>query len=203
VEYLIYGLTLGLGSGISPGPLMALVIAASLRSGLRGGLQVAVAPLLTDVPIVALALLVISRLPDQALRWIGIVGGLVVAWLGIELLRSGRTAELPPSDIGTSQPELELLRGVLVNFTNPHPYLFWISVGAPTVLDAWSKSPWQAAAFVGGFYVLLVGIKMVLAWALSQAQTVLSTRGYRTALVVSGCAMLVLAGNLLWQGIQG
>jgi threonine/homoserine/homoserine lactone efflux protein len=203
VEYLIYGLTLGLGSGISPGPLMALVIAASLRSGLRGGLQVAVAPLLTDVPIVALALLVISRLPDQALRWIGIVGGLVVAWLGIELLRSGRTAELPPSEIGTSQPELELLRGVLVNFTNPHPYLFWISVGAPTVLDAWSKSPWQAAAFVGGFYVLLVGIKMVLAWALSQAQTVLSTRGYRTALVVSGCAMLVLAGNLLWQGIQG
>jgi threonine/homoserine/homoserine lactone efflux protein len=203
VEYLIYGLTLGLGSGISPGPLMALVIAASLRSGLRGGLRVAVAPLLTDVPIVTLALLVINQLPDQALQWIGIVGGLVVAWLGIELLRSGRTAELPLSELEASQPELELLRGVVVNLTNPHPYLFWITVGAPTVLEAWSKSPWQAAAFVGGFYALLVGIKIALAWALSQAQAVLPTRGYRAALVASGCAMLILAGNVLWQSIQG
>jgi threonine/homoserine/homoserine lactone efflux protein len=182
---------------------MALVIAASLRSGLRGGLQVAVAPLLTDVPIVALALLVINQLPDQVLRWIGILGGLVVAWLGVELLRSGRTAKLPSSAVESSQADLELLRGILVNLTNPHPYLFWITVGAPTVLEAWGRSPWQAMAFVAGFYALLVGIKVVIAWALSRAQTVLSTRGYRASLAISGCAMLVLAGSLLWQGAQG
>ncbi len=202
MEYLLAGLTLGLAAGISPGPLMALVVAASLRSGLGGGLRVAVAPLLTDLPIVTLSILVMSRLPEAALRWVGVAGGLVVAWLGVELLRSVRTADLPQADAKASDPGAELLRGVVVNLTNPHPYLFWAAVGAPTVLDAWAKSAWQAIAFLAGFYALLVGTKVALAWGVSQAHGLLSTRAYRIALALSGCAMLVLAGNLLWQGVR-
>jgi len=52
MNYLILGLTLGLSAGITPGPLLTLVITASLRRGWAGGLQVALAPLITDAPII-------------------------------------------------------------------------------------------------------------------------------------------------------
>jgi threonine/homoserine/homoserine lactone efflux protein len=45
------GLVLGLSCGLAPGPLMALVLAQSLRHGAREGCKIALAPLLTDMPI--------------------------------------------------------------------------------------------------------------------------------------------------------
>jgi threonine/homoserine/homoserine lactone efflux protein len=203
MAYLIYGVTLGLGAGISPGPLTALVIAASLRSGLAGGLRVAVAPLLTDLPIVTLALVVTNRLPSGVLRWVGVAGALLVAWLGMELLRSARSAQLPQPGVQQTNPDAELLRGVLVNFANPHPYLFWGTIGAPALLEAWAASPWRAAAFLVGFYSLLVGTKIGLTWGVTRAHGLLTARGYRIALALAGGSMLALAVSLLWQGISG
>lgn len=63
--YLGLGLSMGLSAGISPGPLLALVITASLRSGLKGGLLVALAPLITDAPIIILSVVLANRLPRQ------------------------------------------------------------------------------------------------------------------------------------------
>ena len=64
----------------------------------------------------------------------------------------------------------DLLHGALINFLNPHPYLFWAAVGAPTVITAWRTQPAGAIAFIAGFYLLLVGSKIVLALLLSRAQ---------------------------------
>jgi threonine/homoserine/homoserine lactone efflux protein len=50
--FLSAGITLGLSAGFSPGPLSTLVISHSLRYGTREGVKVAMAPFITDVPIV-------------------------------------------------------------------------------------------------------------------------------------------------------
>ena len=41
MRYVLLGLTLGLGSGISPGPLLALVISTTLARGFKAGARVA------------------------------------------------------------------------------------------------------------------------------------------------------------------
>ena len=51
IDYFGKGTLLGLAAGFSPGPLTVLVIGETLRHGLRSGLQVAIAPILTDIPI--------------------------------------------------------------------------------------------------------------------------------------------------------
>lgn len=197
-SYLWWGLSMGLSAGISPGPLLALVIAASLRSGFRGGLRVALAPLLTDLPIIALALLVIGSLPSGSARWLGTAGGLVVVWIGIGILRSSRNGEaLVPG--ASSGARGELWRGVLVNGLNPHPYLFWTTVGGPTLVRGWRTSPWLALAFLIPFYVLLVGTKMLVAWFVSLRSGGLPQPWYRLLLVCCGVLMLVLGGLLIYQ----
>ena len=196
--YFFFGLGMGLSAGISPGPLLALVITATLRSGLGGGLRVALAPLLTDLPIIVLSVLLANLLSETALRWVGTLGGLVVIWLGIETLRSARKAALPGRG-GVARPNRELGRGVLVNALNPHPYLFWATVGGPTLVGSWRLSPWYALAFLLPFYILLVGSKMGIAWVVSRRSGNLSVVWYHRLLLGCGLLMLALGGWLLWQ----
>jgi threonine/homoserine/homoserine lactone efflux protein len=196
---LVLGLSTGLSAGLSPGPLLTLVVTASLRSGLAGGLRVALAPFVSDLPIVALSVLLIDQLPAAALRWVGIAGGLVVIWLGAEILRGARTASLPAEGEPGGDPRRELWRGAVVNLFNPHPYLFWLTVGGPTVVRGWQVSPWHALAFVASFYAMLVGSKMAVAWVVSRQRGRLSLIWYRRVLAACGLVMLALGGLLIWQ----
>lgn len=47
--FLSVGAVLGLSSGLSPGPLLALVISETLRHGVKAGVKVALAPIITDL----------------------------------------------------------------------------------------------------------------------------------------------------------
>jgi threonine/homoserine/homoserine lactone efflux protein len=197
MSYLMLGLTLGLAAGVSPGPLLTLVITASIQRGLAGGLRVALAPLITDLPIILLAVFVLNQMPDWVLRAITVAGGLVVIYIGIEILRSTRTATLTDSP---SQPGLansDLWRGALVNALNPHPYLFWATVGGPTLIASWQESNIYPLAFLGSFYALLVGSKIGIAWLVARQAGALSLVGYRRVLMVCGVAMLGLGLSLL------
>jgi len=59
----LLGLSLGLGAGLAPGPLLALVIRSTLQDGAAAGVRVAFSPLVTDVPIIAIALLLAGPCP--------------------------------------------------------------------------------------------------------------------------------------------
>lgn len=201
MTYLLLGLTLGFGAGISPGPLMALVVTASLRKGLDGGLQVALAPLITDLPIILLTLFVLDRMPDWTLRGLTIAGGLVVIYIGIEILRSARSATLDEGTAEVKEVSSELWRGVLVNALNPNPYVFWITVGSPTLLAGWRESSLYPLAFLVSFYSLLVGSKIVIAWLIDKRTEALSSVWYRRVLMVCGVVMIGL-GLLLLEGIS-
>ena len=197
--YISLGLSMGLNAGISPGPLLALVVTASLRSGLTGGLQVALAPLVSDLPIIALSVLLVGSLPPEATRWLGTLGGLVVVWMGVGAIRSGGRATLPGEGEAQSGPQRELWRGVVVNVLNPHPYLFWTMVGGPAIVTGWRESPLHALAFLVPFYVLLVGSKATIAFLVSRKAGGLSQLGYRRTLQGSG-VLLVAMG--VWLAVQ-
>jgi len=203
LTYLALGLSMGLSAGLSPGPLMTLVVTASMRSGLRGGLRVAMAPFLTDLPIILLSVLLLGHLPPGVLRWVGTVGGLVVIWLGVESIRSARKALLPVDAGSEVDPNRELWRGAAVNALNPNPYLFWATVGGPALVSGWRISPWHVLAFLVPFYTLLVGLQMVMAWLVSRQAGKLSLNWYRRALTGCGLLMLGLGVLLIWKTWTG
>lgn len=198
LAYLALGFSMGFSAGLSPGPLLTLVITASLRSGFGGGLRVALSPFLTDLPIILLSVLVSRSLPVSAFRWVGTAGAAVVIWLGIEALRASRHAQLPGQDVQAG-PQRELWRGALVNALNPHPYLFWMTVGGPALVASWRTSPWHTLAFLVSFYGLLIGIKIAVAWLVSRQAGNLSVVWYRRVLAGCGLLLFAMAALLLWQ----
>lgn len=194
--FLLAGALLGLSGGLSPGPLLALVVSETLQDGARGGIRVALAPLLTDAPIILLTIGLLLPLTnrDLPLALINISGGVYLVWLGIKNLRF-QGAQLTAVHRANS-----LHRGVIANFLNPSPYLFWLAIGAPTVLDAWRHSGLAVIAFIVAFYVLLVGSKVVLAVAVSYVRLALYSRGYILLMRGLGLLLIGYGGMLLVEG---
>ena len=191
---LLLGIALGLGAGISPGPLLGLVLTSTLKRGFGAGVRVALAPLLTDAPIVLLSLFVLESLPAPAVRALGVAGGAYVIYLGTQALRGARTAELSAARNASSRRDI--LRGALVNALSPHPWLFWLSAGGPLLVKAWGDAPVRGVMFLVGFYGLLVGTKIVVAVAAAAGRQKMSERWYQLALLAAG-VLLSVAGALL------
>jgi threonine/homoserine/homoserine lactone efflux protein len=187
------GILLGLSCGLAPGPLMALVLAQSLRHGACEGCKIALVPLLTDAPIILVTLVLATKLAALQ-RWLGvlsIVGGAFVLYLAIDAFRAEQL-----NAGGADVPSRSWLNGILVNLLSPHPWLFWLTVGAATLAKAMAESGWAAAAFLGGFYGLLVGSKLALAVAAARSRRLLAGRTYRwimriLAVLLAGFAVLL------------
>lgn len=197
-EYLMLGAALGLASGLTPGPLLTYTIVATLRGGWRAGVSVGSAPLITDAPIIALSLLVLHFLPLPVLRLLGIVGGLFVVYLGVETARAARHVDdiRPDEEVNVRR---EIGRGVLVNFLNPNPYLFWGTVGGPMLIQAYREQAIEAAVFLLVFYALLVGSHVGLALLVHRQRGWLQGMWYRRTLWALAVILVVLGARLIWQ----
>lgn len=193
VEALLLGLSIGLAAGISPGPLLFLVITSALRDGWRAGALAACAPLVTDLAVVALTLVVLSHLPHQALAALGVVGGLFVVWMGIQTLREAPSASLDSTG-ATALPPHALRRAATVNILSPHPWVSWSTALGPLTVRTWRGSELGAVALVAGFYVMLIGAKVAVAVLAGSSSHRLSERGYRAAL--RGAALLLAAAGV-------
>ena len=193
---LLLGLSLGLAAGVGPGPLLVLVVTSALQSGWRAGALVACAPLLSDVLVVAGVLLVLDQLPDNALSVLGVVGGLVVIYTGGRTLREARTADLTRPQQLRLSPTRALRRAATINVLSPGPWIFWATVLGPLTIATSQRSAVDAVTLVVGFYLGLVGAKLVLAALVAGQRRRLRPAGYRRALVGAG-ALLILTGAYL------
>jgi len=63
LSFLVLGAGIGFVAGVSPGPVLTLVVQETLRGGWPRGAAVAAGPLLADGPIIIVALLVAGKLP--------------------------------------------------------------------------------------------------------------------------------------------
>ncbi|RME59473.1 MAG: LysE family translocator [Caldilineae bacterium] len=202
MQSFLLGAGLGLGAGLSPGPLLTLVITTTLERGLRAGLQVALAPLLTDAPIIFVTVLFLRALPDGFLAGVSLLGGVFVCFLGWRALRDAAQTELF-SGTGSPPGVRDLWRGALVNALSPHPWLFWLGVGGPLLVQAGAVSIWEGMGFLGGFYGLLVGSKVLVAGGVASGRRRLSGVWQRRLMAGGGILLILLGLGLILEGIRG
>lgn len=204
-SYFVQGVALGFGSGITPGPFLALVIAASLRGGFRNGAIVSLSPLITDLPIVVACVSVLAQLPARGVAALSLAGSGVLAWYAYEAFRDARTASLAAMRTGAAavQPARHALRqGVIANLLNPSPWMFWITIGGPLLSESWSVGVMASASFLLPFYALLIGSKIAIAGAVGAGRSHLSDVGYRRLLSGAGLLLVGLAVSLLRSGVS-
>jgi threonine/homoserine/homoserine lactone efflux protein len=199
-DAILLGSLLGVFSGIVPGPFSALIAATALERGFWVGVRVAVVPLLTEVVALALTALLLDRLPEQVLGYMGMAGGVLVLWLA---WRTFRRAGDPPEAEPMRGSGRRILQSALVALLSPAPWVFWLLVGSPLFLASWRQGWVDGLAFLGSFLVWLVGIYVGIAAAAAYGQRRLGETGYRRLRMGTAWALLVAGGVLLWQSWEG
>jgi len=153
----------------------------------------------TDLPIIVLTLLVLSKLADYhaVLGLVSIAGGFFILSMGYESLRTAGF-DLQLRETGAKS----LRKGVLTNVLSPHPYLFWIGVGGPTMTKALDTGLLAPAAFIAGFYACLIGSKIVLAVLVGKSRSFFRGRAYVWTMRLLGVALVALALLLFHDGLK-
>lgn len=187
--FLLLGAGIGFVAGVTPGPVLTLVVAETFRGGWIRGAAVAAGPLLGDGPIVLFAVFAVAQLPAVVVQGLSLVGGGFLLYLAVTTFLNARRATLARGDGAPARGVL--LKGWLARILTPNAYLFWFLVGAPLLVQA-SHDDWLAApAFLIGYYSTIVGSNVLLALALHRWVALFSERVYRGLLL---CASVVLAG---------
>ena len=197
--FLIAGLSFGLSAGFSPGPLFAMVISQTVRHGLKEGLKTALAPLITDLPIILLTTFLLSGLQNYKtlLGLISLTGGIFLCFLAYGNLRLN-TANITPA----SEAKNSIFKGALVNALSPHPYLFWLMVGGPMLVGAYEQGLGSAFCFIFSFYASLVGAKIALAFIVNRSRDFLLGKTYTYLMRALGIVLLLFACQLFKDALK-
>jgi threonine/homoserine/homoserine lactone efflux protein len=196
IAYLFLGATFAFAAVVQPGPLQAYLISQTAAHGWRRTLPAAFSPLLSDGPIVALSVLVLSRLPAWLTAWLRAAGGLFVLYLAYGALMAWRAwdarAEARAPSAGRS-----LLSAATVNLLNPNPWMSWSLVLGPLLLRGWREAPSRGVALLAGFYgVMVLGLAGTI--GIFGAAGKLGAGMGRTLVGISAAALAGFGGYLMW-----
>lgn len=201
LAYILQGAALGFIAAFTPGSFQTYLISESLSGGWQRGAPIAFAPLLSDLPIILLSLFILNQFPVNFLRVISLAGGAFVLYLAWRLWIGWRKdAHSPEEDANSSSGSL--WRGVIANFLTPGPYLFWALVSGPILLSALRQSIAFGAAFIIGFYGVMVLSLLGITMIFSQARR-FGPGVVHTLLLLSIIILVIFAGLLLKQGFIG
>ncbi len=204
LDAIVPALGFGFVAGVMPGPLQTFLFLQTLQRGAAGGAWILPAPLISDGPVIAVCVLLLSQAGPQWLRGLSLAGGLLLLYLAREswhaLARGDQEIDERLREVAAKHTGPALLaRAVLINALGPGPWLFWATVMGPMLIQLWRVSAGHGVAFLATFYGTLVsmlaGQLMLFAFArrlgpkIARAGTWLGL-----ALLVAFAALLILFG---------
>ena len=122
---------MGLGGAIIPGPLLAFVIFDSSRKRKITGHFVIVGHALWEAVVICLILLGLGSIMIQYKVFIYTIGGFALILMGVFMIKS-RTKGV---EIEDSKVDSSILGGVFYTVFNPTQPAWWITFGAPFLLQ--------------------------------------------------------------------
>ena len=187
--YLLQGLALGFAAAVQPGPLMAYMVTETLAHGFRKTWMMAFAPLISDGPIITLALLVLVQMPAWLQRGLNAASGVFILYLAWSAFQSWRHF-ISPEQNAAPTGQQSIIRAALMNALSPMPYIYWSLVTGPILIAGWRESPALGLTFLGAFYFVFISGLLALLAIFSAARGL----GSRVSRVMLGISSLALAG---------
>lgn len=197
---LLEGYAVGLSLVVLIGPVLFVLVNATLTQGRASGLAVALGIFLSDVLIVSLCYsgsAGVSLSPELA-WWLSSLGGLVLAMMGLRYLSAP-----PITELSNPSPALGLFKsvtqGVAVNLINPFVFLVWfgiIGLARQRYPEAQAQVIYLSAVTFG---ILTLDVsKALLAHKLAP---LLTPSGLKRLQRASGVALLLFSLRVFWASL--
>jgi threonine/homoserine/homoserine lactone efflux protein len=199
LAYLIQGIGYGFAAAVQPGPFQTYLISQTLSKGWRLTLPAALAPLISDGPIIVLALVVLSQVPLWFQRFLYIAGGLFILYLAYSAFVAWRNYD-KSGVVTDSSGRQSVVKAAMMLALSPGPYIYWSLVTGPILLAGWREAPANGLGFLVSFYatiVLSLGGIIVMFGTARQ----LGPKVNRALLGVSAITLVCFGLYQLWLGV--
>jgi len=197
--YTMQGIGYGFAAAVQPGPFQTYIIAQTLNKGWRNTLFAAFAPLISDGPIIALVLLVLSQVPGWMERFLHIASGLFILYLAANAFMGWRSFGAASTEAIPSSRQ-SVFRAALVNVLSPGPYIYWSLVTGPILLTGWRQAPADGIGFLVGFYAAMIASLTGIIVLFGTARH-LGPKVNRAMLGLSAVALAGFGVYQLWLGV--
>ncbi len=197
--YLMQGIGYGFAAAVQPGPFQTYLISQTLRNGWRQTLPAALAPLISDGPIIIATLVVLSQVPAWFERVLYIAGGLFIFYLAYSAFVAWRNFD-EAGIVTHSVSRQSAVRAAMMNALSPGPYLYWSLVTGPILLAGWRQAPVNGVGFLVSFYATMVLSLSVIVVVFGTARQ-LGPKVNRVLLGVSAIALAGFGIYQLWLGL--
>jgi threonine/homoserine/homoserine lactone efflux protein len=197
MNFALAALTFGLAAGLKPGPLGVFVIHQTMSKSNRHGMLASMAPLLTDGPIILLALLLTLSLDDIGwfISGISIVGAIYLATIAYKIFNA--PVSINPN--ASVDDDSGFFTAVKINFLNPSPYIFWLTIGSSYILMG---TMLDASIFIICALVSLCVTKYLVALSIKTLGQRFNSKVYSAILRSLSLPLLVFSIQLLYTGIS-
>lgn len=198
--YIVQGILFGFAAAAQPGPLQTYIISQSLTRGWKKSLPAAFAPLVSDGPIIALCLLVLSQVPVWFQKFLYIAGGLFVLYLAYGAYKSWKNFA-PTTSTAETGTQQSILKAAFVNVLSPGPYIFWSLVTGPILITGWRETPVFGITFMLGFYSTFILFLMLIIFVFGAMRN-LGEKVRRALIGLSAVALFCFGLYQLWLGVN-
>lgn len=202
---------ISLSGVMSPGPISTLAVSEGARRGYRAGPLISIGHAVTELVMVGALALGLSHVLQQTTvaGVVGLLGGTVLAWMGLDLIRSawqGRLSVDIDAEAGIGRAPADGRRdlvtaGVLLSVSNPFWLLWWATVGSANMLRFLEYGLIGLGVFYVSHVSLDFGWNSLLSVLARSGRHVVSDRVFRGVLAVCGTFLILFAVYFVVAGI--
>lgn len=197
--FLIQALLISLSGVLAPGPLTVVLVGKGARSPYAGTL-IALGHGVVEFPLMALIVLGLGPILERptASGAIGLAGGALLLWMGLQTLRSMR-GELADERYAETSP---FVAGILMSAWNPYFLIWWATVGATLVYGAWEFGVWQFVMFAVLHWSLDLVWDSLLSVTTYKGTKLLGPRFLKGVTLVCGALLLFFGGRFVIDAVR-
>jgi len=194
--------TLALSGALMPGPLLTVTIAESARRGFMTG------PLLIlghGILELALVVAIIQGLGPFLKRplimgGIALVGGGILLWMGIQMIRTAGNLSLNGEATGPGGTSHPVLTGILASLSNPYWTLWWATIGLGYLVTAMKLGILGVGTFFLGHILADLIWYSLVSFGISRGKKILKDKAYQLIIRLCGIFLLGFGGWFLMAG---
>ena len=197
-DILLTVFALSLLAAATPGPLTTLIISETLKHGKWAGIKIGIAPFLTDFPIMLASIFVLSKLEklNILLGVISLFGASYLAYLAFGNIRTKSIS------LDSTSGSKSLMKGVIANFLNPNPYIFYFSILGPLIVKGMKINFWLAPLSVFLFLGVFILLNIIVSLSVHSAKQFFSSKEYVYVIRILGFILLFFAFTFFKDSLQ-
>lgn len=193
---------IGFSGAAMPGPMLSVTMREAARRGFSAGPLVVVGHGALEFLLILGIYLGLGKLFEQPLFFgaVGLVGGAILLWMAVGMLRSLPTLSLSAAS-GSGGEMHPTVGGVLTSVTNPYFLLWWATVGIKLVANASARGVAGQAAFFAGHFLSDLTWYSLVSGLLHFGRSLLTDRRYRVLVGALAAMLVYFSLYFAWDGL--